>query len=115
MHTQPVTPLQKLVSERLADQNLSYRGAANRAGGLLSHSSLNFIAHGQMRAEALQPRTIRGLALALDLPVSEVEKTVKESSGVTTVEFRLPKKADKLTPAQRKAVLAFVNALLEDK
>jgi uncharacterized lipoprotein YbaY len=44
-----------------------------------------------------------------------VEKAVKESGGGVPVEFRLPKKADKLTPKQRKAVLAFVNALLDQK
>ena len=110
-----MTPLQKLVGDRLADLNLSYRAAAARSNGLISHSSLNFVAKGQMRAETLGPRLIRGLALSLDVPVSEVEAAVKQSGGTHVVEFRLPKKADKLTPKQRKAVLAFVNALLENE
>jgi hypothetical protein len=110
-----VTPLQELVTSRLADLDLSYRAAAARSNGLISHGTVNYIAQGVTRPESLQPRTIRGLALALDLPVSEVERAVHESGGKLTVEFRLPKKADKLSPAQRRAVLAFVNALLEDK
>lgn len=108
-----MTPVQKLVTDRLADLDLSYRAAAAKAGGLISHSTLNFIANGQMRPEALRARTIRGLALALDVSVSDVEKAVTSSGGKTTVEFRLPKKADKLSAAQRKAVLAFVDALID--
>jgi hypothetical protein len=110
-----MTPLQELVIGRLAELDLSYRAAAAKTNGLISHSSLNFIAHGQMRAENLSSRLVRGIALALDVPVSTVEKAVKESGGGVPVEFRLPKKADKLTPKQRKAVLAFVNALLDQK
>lgn len=110
-----MTPLQKLVNDRRAELNLSYRAAAARSNGLISHSSLNFIANGQMRAESLGPQLIRGLALALDVNVSEVERTVKASGGKLVTEFRLPKKADKLSPSQRKAVLAFVHALLDDK
>lgn len=102
------------MSDRLAELDLSYRAAAARSNGLISHSSLNFIVNGQMRAESLGPRLIRGVALAIDVPVSEVESAVKLSGGKLGTEFRLPKKADKLSPAQRKAVLAFVHALLDD-
>lgn len=115
MHTLGVTPLQKLVIDRMADLDLSYRAAAARTDGLISHGTLNYIALGQQKPGSITGRTIRGLALALDLPVSKVEKAVADSGDALPVEFRMPKKADKLTPKQRKAVLAFVNALLADE
>lgn len=108
-----MTPIQKLVLDRLADGNLSYREAASRSNGLISHATLNQIALGKYPLVRVNPRTVRGLALALDVKVSEVESELLKSGGQAPTEFKLPKKADKLSAAQRKAVLAFVDALLE--
>lgn len=93
--------------------NLSYREASMRAQGLVSHATINQVARGNIAGSSLTSKTIRGLALALDVSVTDIEKAITESGGKPPVEFKLPKKADKLSPAQRKAVLAFVDALLE--
>lgn len=108
-----MTPLQQLVVDRLAELNLSYRAAQDRAGKLVTHSTINNIAMGRTQWDGIPNKTLRGLALALDLPYSQIEQAWKDSCAAPPTEFRLPKKADKLTPSQRKAVLAFVNALLD--
>lgn len=108
-----VNPLQQLVLDRLAALDLSYRAAAEKADGLLTHGTLNNIALGRYKVDGISPRTRKGIALALDVPLSQVEKTYEEARADPPTEFRLPQKADKLTPTQRKAVVAFVNALLE--
>ena len=111
-----VTPLQKLVIDRMAELNLSFRAAADRAGGLVTHGTINNITQGRSHGSGISDRTIRGLALALDLPYSQDEKAWHETQGITDAPvFKLPKKADKLTPVQRKAVLAYINALLDQQ
>lgn len=111
-----VTPLQELVIGRLAELDLSYRRAAERTNGLCSYATLNHIALGRQAADGVTARTAKGLSLALDVPLSLVQQAISDSTDAAkaAVEFRLPKKAEKLTPKQRKAVLAFVNALLEN-
>ena len=107
------TAIQQLVKERLAADNLTYRDAAARSGGLVSHATLNQIALAKYPLARVNPRTIRGLALALDVKVRDVEEALKASGGNAPSEFTLPPKANQLTAKQRKAVLAFIDALLE--
>lgn len=107
-----MTPLQELVLTRLSDLDLSYRAAAERSEGLISHGHINYIAlgkaHGPMTRAA-----VNGLALALDVPKSTVEEAAAASQTAPLTEFKLPKKAAKLTPKQQKAVLAYIDALLD--
>lgn len=109
-----VTPLQKLVTDRLAELNRSYRQAAEESNGLVSHATINHIALGRTSWQRLPDKTLRGLALALDVPYSRVKTAWDESKNVPETTFILPKSAEQLTPKQRKAVLAFVSALLEE-
>ncbi len=106
-----MTPIQRLIVNRLAELDLSYRRAAAKSSGLISSATLNAIATGR-RAGLPNESTMKGIALALDLPVAKVRETFGLSGG-EVVEFRLPKQANHLTPAERKAVLAMVNALLK--
>ena len=108
-----MTPLQEMVVGRMAELGLSFRGAAARSGGLVSHGTLNTIALGRHSGH-YDDETLRGVALALDLPLTKV----REAAGLdrqSPTEFRLPKKANRLSPAQRKAILTMVDALLDDQ
>lgn len=104
-----MTQMQKLVSERLAHLGLSYRAAAQRANGLLSHTTIQRIANGES-AGPWSVKTLRGLSLALDLPLSEIEKAAQVPSAGT--KFRVPAEWDRLTASERAAVTSMVNALL---
>jgi transcriptional regulator with XRE-family HTH domain len=105
-----MTSLQDLVTSRLAELGLSYRAAAARSGGFVSHAHLSNIAKG--RSGRIAADKLRGVALAIDVPLSVVEEAAFKGPD-SDPEFRLPKKANKLTDRDRKAVLAIVNALLE--
>lgn len=105
--------LQRLILDRLSELELSFRDAARRSNGLVSHATLNNITTGRHSGK-LTDQTFRGIALAVDLPLS----TVADAAGVTlrregTI-FRLPERASRLTPRQRRAVLQMVDALLDD-
>lgn len=106
--------MQELVANRLAELDLSYRRAAAKAGGLVSHSTLNQIVLGRVQFENRQEEVLRGIALAIDVPLSKVLEAAGEPPKLPT-EFRLPKKANKLTPKQRKAILTMLDALLEEE
>lgn len=111
--TPAMTPLQELIVTRMAELDLSFRGASARSGGLVSHGTLNAITLGRHSGH-FDDETLRGIALALDLPQSKV----REAAGMdprTPTEFRLPKKANRLSPSERKAILAMVDALLDDQ
>lgn len=116
-----MTPLEKLVNDRLTELGdrsgpLSFRRAAERAGRdrsgrlLISHQMLQLIANGK-GSKRYSPRVLQGVALAIDVPLSQVLEAAEQEPRET--EFRLPKKAAKLTQADRKAVEALVNALLD--
>ena len=104
-------PLQRLVQNRLAELDLTLRAASRRSGGLVSYTTVHNFATGKHRGN-ISEDTIRGLALALDVPASQIRELAGQ--GEPPKEFRLPKRAEKLTPMQRKAVLRMVDALLEN-
>lgn len=110
-----MTPLEKFVAARLAELGdergpLSYRAAADKAEGLISFQLLHLMATGQGPGRH-SDRTLRGIALALDVPQAKIIELAGQAPRET--EFRLPKKANKLTEKDRKAVEALVNALLD--
>lgn len=105
-----MSPLQKLVSSRLDELGLSTRAAADRTNGLISHTTIHRVATGESPGPWSQ-KTLRGLSLALDLPLSEIEKAA--DVPVAGTKFRVPDEWDRLTSAERAAVTSMVNALLK--
>lgn len=108
-----MTTLPELIKNRMAELELSYRDLARAAGGLVSHGTIHAIASGR-HAGHYDDKTLQGIALAINLPQSKV----REAAGMdprTPTEFRLPKKANRLTASERKAILAMVDALLDDQ
>lgn len=105
------TSLQRLVADRLAELDRSYREAARQSGGLVSHGTLQKIATGQ-HSGRIEESTLRGIALAVDVPIS----VAREAAGTRDDfgDFQLPERASKLRPKQRKALLALMDALLDD-
>jgi hypothetical protein len=107
-----VTPIQQLISNRLAELDLSFRAAAERSGGLISHSTINHLLLGRM-SPPIRERTAQGLALALDVARSKVDQAAQAS--IEGTEFRLPENARNLNPRQRRAVYAMISALLNEE
>lgn len=103
--------LQRLVADRLAELNRSYREAERQSGKLVSHGTLQKIATGQHSGK-FNEKTLRGIALAIDVTPSEVRAAAgaREDFG----RFQLPEKASKLRPKQRKALISMMEALLDD-
>lgn len=85
MDTQPTqelserTPLQKLVAARLEELGLSYRSAAAKSQGLISHSVFSRLLDDERWAGKVHAKTIAGLALALDLPEAKIKKAADET------------------------------------
>lgn len=108
------TPLQVLVSDRLEALGLSYREAANRSQGLLSHSTFSRLRSPERWAGRVTGRTISGLALALDLPESRVRKAADQSISAEdfalyAAEFR------NLPPADQAQVIALMHRLAKER
>lgn len=102
--------MQQLVHDRLIALGISQREAAQRSNGLITNSTLSRILSG-VSAGPWSLKTLRGLSLALDVPMSTVEKI----AGTPTAgpEFRVPPEWELLNAKQRKVVYDLVNALLK--
>ncbi|ANZ21692.1 hypothetical protein SNOUR_42320 [Streptomyces noursei ATCC 11455] len=108
--------LQKLVLARLAElgsarRPLSYRAAAARSQGHISHGTIGRIARGQ-HTGALEDETLDGLALALDVPRTHIEKAAGIFRERPLQPFTLPPRASRLSHSEREVVLSVVDALL---
>lgn len=107
-----MTPMQRFVLDRLAELNLTYRAAADRSEGLISFGTINQIATGRHTGR-LTPRAQRGLALALDVPLGKIQKVYEETQAAPVETYRLPERANKLSPKQFKALLAVMDGFLD--
>lgn len=74
-----MTPLQRLIRNRMADLNLTYSELARRGG--LSTSSVHALAHKERKSP---PRvaTLTGLATGMQVPLQVVKHAAAESSGL---------------------------------
>jgi len=104
-------PLGALVRQRLRELGLSYEAAAARSSGLVSHGTLHQLASGA-HGGRLREGTIQGVALALDLPQSQVRAALPGDVEPRTRPFVLPPRADRLDTRQRRRVLDYVDRLL---
>lgn len=106
------TDLTRLIRDRLAELDLSYRAAAARSRGMITHGTIGAIATGK-HGGGLSEQTIDGLALALDLPRTRIEK----AAGIYREErpaepFRLPEELNRLTRKERSLLVQLGSALL---
>jgi transcriptional regulator with XRE-family HTH domain len=101
--------LAQLVRTRREELGLSYRGLDRLSG--VAYSTIANIESGKTRRP--DDRILNGLAVGLDLPVSRLRQAVDVPTGQP--DFRLPAKAKNLSAKQRKAVLALIEALLEER
>lgn len=103
--------LSELVEARREELGLSFAALAAASGGLVSKSHAAAIEAGDLHVPS--ERVLRGLALALDLPVDRVftaagRQYQKQDLG----RFTLPEKADRLNARERKLVLSLIETLL---
>lgn len=105
--------LRRLIRAEMDRQRLTYRAAAERANGLISYSHLSNIVNGRHPGE-LDDRTVAGIALAIGVTEKKV-RAAYETTNPRPLEFTLPSKANRLTAKQRMAVLALVDAFLDEK
>jgi hypothetical protein len=105
------TDLARLVRERLAEEDLSYRTAAARSRGLITYSTVGAIASGR-HGGALSERTIDGLALALGVPRRRIEEAAGVYRERPAEPFRLPEELNRLNRKERALLVQFGSALL---
>ncbi len=108
--------LQKLVVARLAElgdsrRPLSYRAAAARGRGHVSHGTIGRLVRGE-HTGALEEETLDGLSLALNLPRSRLEKAAGIYRNRPAQPFVMPPRASRLSHREREVVLGVVDALL---
>lgn len=104
-----MTDLASLVTERRAELGISLREAADRSGGLVSKSQIAAIERGE--TTTVTDKTVRGLALALDVPVPRVWA----AAGVRPSRlrpFEVPERANRLNARERRLVLTLIDTLL---
>lgn len=111
-----VRNLQQLVLDRLTELGdrrgpMSTRQAALRSRGQVSYETLRLLAKGE-HSGRLEEDTVAGLALALDVPRSRILAAMGQQMLQPLPPFELPKRAQQLSRAQRKVVLAVVEGLL---
>lgn len=104
------SPLGLLIRKRLDELGLSLREATDprRVKGLITKSALSQLARGETRSP--QADTIKGVALAIAVPVREVEEALALPPELGR--FTLPRRADRLTEKERAVVIGVVDALL---
>lgn len=107
--------LQRLVLDRLSELDLSYRTAAARSRGMVSHTTIYKIATGKQDPRGLEDQTITGLALALGVSEPEVRRAIGFTNVQPPTEFKLPAKANHLTPKERKAILSMIDAFIASR
>ena len=90
---------------------LSYRQAATKSGGKVSHGTLNSIVTGR-HTWRLDDRTVEGIATALDVDEDTVRRAAGQASRTEATEFVLPPRAQRLSAQDRRAVLVMIDALL---
>lgn len=103
-----MTSLAELVAERREQLGMSLRGAAEASGGLVSKTHLAAIETGE--TTAVSDRMLRGIALALELPLGRV----REAAGVRPAlrPFSCPERADRLNARERRLVISLIDTLL---
>lgn len=103
--------IQQLVRDRMKELDLSYRQAAAKSNGLVSHGTLNAIATGR-HSFRISASTVDGIALALDLEPAVIEQAVGRAARASLEVFVLPERASKLSAQERRAIVAMMDALL---
>jgi hypothetical protein len=105
------TDLARLIRDRLAALDLSYRQAAARSRGMLTHGSIGAIVTGKHGGK-LSERTIDGLVLALGIPRTEIEKAIGIYRDRPAEPFRLPEELNRLNRKERSLLIQLGTALL---
>ncbi|MER6531201.1 hypothetical protein [Streptomyces sp. NPDC001508] len=94
------TDLARLIKDRLAALDLSYRTAAARSRGMLTPANLSAIVTGKHGGK-LTERTIDGLALALGLPRADIERAAGIYRERPAEPFKLPEELNRLNRKER--------------
>lgn len=102
--------LAELVSHRREQLGMSLRDVEAASEGLVSKTHLGAIERGEYPSQR-GDRVLRGLSLALELPIETVYKAAGRSAKKMPP-FVLPEKAQQLNVRERKVVLAMIDALL---
>ena len=120
---QDLNPLQRLIQQRLREQDWSYGVVARRGG--LPRSTVYTLAMTRNLARPPRPATLDGLARGLEVPVSAVRAAAAESTGLHYYDEvpaerehagdpereLLIASIDELTPEDRRHVAALVESL----
>jgi hypothetical protein len=105
-------PIQELIIDRCEKLGFSFRDAAKKSGGLVSHGTFGAFSRGMMPTR-VHERTIQGIAKALDVPEQRVRIAVALSLAPSHSQRLLPARAATLSPAMHRALIAHMDYLLE--
>lgn len=115
-----VPTLQELVRSRTDERGWSYGELSARSGGRISKARFGQLGAGRRLREFPEPSTIEALADALEIDVTSVILAVARSLGLDVrrrgpdLAHLLPAGTDRLSPAMRDAILAFVRAAVAE-
>ena len=112
-----LSPLQRLIRNRLRERNWSYGDVAKRGG--LPRSTVYNLAVTPMRARPPKPATLEGLAKGLELPLSAVRAAAAEAAGLHYYRESemddetalLIASIEELSPEDRRHVAALIESL----
>ena len=97
-------PLARLIADRIAELDVSYRETAHRSNGRLSYETVRNIALGK-HTGLLRENAVEGLSVALRIP----RRVILEAMGEPWV---LPDRFRQLGPVDRARVEALADELL---
>lgn len=101
--------LATLVADRREQLGVSLREVADASGGLVSKTHVSAVERDELHVPS--DRVLRGLALALDLPVETVFSAAGRSAKVLPP-FKVPDRAQRLNVRERRLVLELIDTLL---
>ena len=105
------TALSRLVDDRMRELGLSVRQAAKQAhlcGEPISPAAVGFYRNGNHPAPS--PKTLRGLAAALDLPVDTLQQAAGTAQPLGP--WTPPAEADRMDRKQRQHVASLIKLLV---
>lgn len=105
------TDLAQLLKGRLEELQLSYRAAAERSRGMISHGTISAIVNGKHGGK-ISEQTIDGLVLALGLSRTAIERAAGIYRERPAEPFRLPEELNRLNRKERALLIELGNALL---
>lgn len=104
----PLSSLAEFITQRMDTLGLSYRGVAQRSGGLVSHAQVHHLASGKGRSQGITEDVLKGLCKALRCKPADILDRLDVEIGVI---YEPPPESAWLSEEQRRVVDAVIRQL----